>query len=101
MSQGVAAPQIIVVGGSVGGLSAAYALLQAGCSVRVLERAAEVNSPTGAVRRIFLILNPKADICEHVPQTRPYSACGKPSCIRPCACWANGGLWTATILKQL
>ena len=39
----------IVVGGSVGGLSAAIALCKAGCNVTVLERAAWVQSTTGAV----------------------------------------------------
>lgn len=45
-------PDVLIVGGSIGGLSAAHALQQAGCKVRVLERAAVVSSPTGAVSRL-------------------------------------------------
>ena len=37
----VATPDVIVVGGGIGGLSAAYALARKGLSVRVLERSAE------------------------------------------------------------
>jgi 2-polyprenyl-6-methoxyphenol hydroxylase-like FAD-dependent oxidoreductase len=37
----VATPDVIVVGGGIGGLSAAYALTRKGLSVRVLERSAE------------------------------------------------------------
>ena len=37
----VATPDVIVVGGGIGGLSAAYALTRKGFSVRVLERSAE------------------------------------------------------------
>ncbi|KAK9808380.1 hypothetical protein WJX73_008898 [Symbiochloris irregularis] len=40
--------EIVIIGGSVGGLSAARALTQAGWSVRVLEKASQVSSPTGA-----------------------------------------------------
>ena len=39
----------LVCGGSIGGLMTAHALLKAGCSVTVLERAASVSS-AGAVR---------------------------------------------------
>jgi 3-hydroxybenzoate 6-monooxygenase len=37
----IATPDVIVVGGGIGGLSAAYALTRKGLSVRVLERSAE------------------------------------------------------------
>ncbi|HEX7161642.1 MAG TPA: FAD-dependent oxidoreductase [Trebonia sp.] len=37
----VATPDVVVVGGGIGGLSAAYALARKGLSVRVLERSAE------------------------------------------------------------
>jgi salicylate hydroxylase len=36
-----AAPDVIVVGGGIGGLSAAFALTRKGLRVRVLERSAE------------------------------------------------------------
>jgi 3-hydroxybenzoate 6-monooxygenase len=38
---GAAHPDVIVVGGGIGGLSAAFALARRGLSVRVLERSAE------------------------------------------------------------
>ena len=41
----------LVIGGSIGGLSAAHALLKAGCRVTVLERAPSVSGNSlGAVR---------------------------------------------------
>lgn len=42
--------QVIVIGGSVGGVSTAVALRKAGCNVTVLERAANIVPTTGAVR---------------------------------------------------
>ena len=42
----------LVIGGSIGGLSTAHALLRAGCDVTVLERAPEVSGNSlGAVSR--------------------------------------------------
>ena len=43
--------RVVIVGGSVGGVSTAVALRQAGCEVIVLERAASIVATTGAVRR--------------------------------------------------
>jgi heterodisulfide reductase subunit A-like polyferredoxin len=40
--------EVVIIGGSVGGLSVAHALLRAGCSVNVYERAEKVAS-AGAV----------------------------------------------------
>lgn len=41
---------VVVIGGSVGGVSTAVALRKAGCDVVVLERAAAIVATTGAVR---------------------------------------------------
>ena len=43
----------IVIGGSIGGLSCAHALLHAGCRVQVFERSSRI-SPAGAVRSHML-----------------------------------------------
>ena len=43
--------KVAVIGGSVGGVSTAVALRQAGCEVVVLERAAAIVATTGAVRK--------------------------------------------------
>lgn len=40
---------VVVIGGSVGGVSTAVALQKAGCEVVVLERAAAIVATTGAV----------------------------------------------------
>ena len=40
----------VVIGGSVGGVSTAVALVNAGCQVTVLERAAAIVATTGAVQ---------------------------------------------------
>ena len=42
-------PDVVVVGGSVGGLSVAVGLIKAGCNVVVLEKASNVVATTGAV----------------------------------------------------
>ena len=42
--------RVVIIGGSVGGVSTAVALRQAGCEVTVLERAASIVATTGAVR---------------------------------------------------
>ena len=41
--------KVVVIGGSVGGVSTAVALVKAGCQVTVLERAAAIVATTGAV----------------------------------------------------
>lgn len=41
--------KVVIIGGSVGGLSTAAALRKAGCEVTVLERAASIVATTGAV----------------------------------------------------
>ena len=41
--------KVVVIGGSVGGVSTAVALRKAGCEVTVLERAASIVATTGAV----------------------------------------------------
>lgn len=41
--------KVLVIGGSVGGVSTAVALKKSGCDVLVLERAAAVVATTGAV----------------------------------------------------
>ena len=49
---------VLVIGGSIGGLSAAHALLRAGCRVTVLERAPSVSGNSlGAVRLFAFIID--------------------------------------------
>lgn len=45
--------EVVVIGGSVGGLAAAHALLRAGCSVTVFERSQRV-AAAGAVSPTIL-----------------------------------------------
>ena len=45
----VSPTKVVVIGGSVGGVSTAVALRKAGCHVTVLERAAAIVATTGAV----------------------------------------------------
>ena len=53
----------LVIGGSIGGLSAAHALLRAGCRVTVLERAPQVSGNSlGAVRS-------SCTVCSFLPHT--------------------------------
>ena len=55
--------EVIIVGGSVGGLSAAHALRQAGCIVRVLEKSARISNPTGAVSADMISLHQALQHC--------------------------------------
>ena len=45
----MAKPEVLIVGGSIGGLSAGLALKQAGCNITILERSTGSSHPSGAV----------------------------------------------------
>lgn len=47
--------KVVIIGGSVGGLSTAVALRKAGCEVTVLERAASIVATTGAVSALLAL----------------------------------------------
>ena len=50
--------KVVIIGGSVGGVSTAVALRKAGCDVTVLERAASIVATTGAVSLLSSVLLP-------------------------------------------
>ncbi len=50
--------KVVIIGGSVGGISTAVALRKAGCDVTVLERAASIVATTGAVSLLSSVLLP-------------------------------------------
>ena len=52
--------KVVIIGGSVGGVSTAVALRKAGCDVTVLERAASIVATTGAVSLLPRVSLPAA-----------------------------------------
>ncbi len=52
--------KVVIIGGSVGGVSTAVALRKAGCDVTVLERAASIVATTGAVSLFSSVSLPAA-----------------------------------------
>ncbi len=50
--------KVVIIGGSVGGVSTAVALRKAGCDVTVLERAASIIATTGAVSLLSSVILP-------------------------------------------
>ncbi len=50
--------KVVIIGGSVGGVSTAVALRKAGCDVTVLERAASIVATTGAVSLLSSVILP-------------------------------------------